>query len=99
MNRRKFGQVALLSPLAFGHALDVRSNSTRDATPISPLAANPESDWPMHRGNPARTGETTSSGPVGSPVLKRKFETQNKVQASPAIAGGTVFVNSHFQVY
>jgi len=63
---------------------------------IHPLA---QADSPLlqdqiWRGNIARTGEYTSTGPVKEPQLKWKFKTGGLVRSSPVIVDGTVYIGS-----
>ena len=50
-------------------------------------------DWPLFRGNPLQTGVTAQNLPDKLEVLWT-FETKDSVEATAAIAGGTVYVGS-----
>ncbi len=50
-------------------------------------------DWPMLRGNAARTGDG-SQGPVGGPVLRWRFQAKGSVNTLPVVVGGVVFAIS-----
>jgi outer membrane protein assembly factor BamB/tRNA A-37 threonylcarbamoyl transferase component Bud32 len=57
------------------------------------LTASPRLDWPMFRGNPARTGVTPEV--LCPPLVERwQVEVGDWVWASPAIAGGVVYVGA-----
>ncbi len=59
-------------------------------------SAFPRLDWPMFRGNPARTGVTPEV--VYPPLLERwQVEVGDWVWASPAVAGGVVYVGAGVQ--
>lgn len=54
---------------------------------------------PMFKGNPARTGSYKSSGEVPTGDLLWKFKTGGKIESSPAVNDGVVYVgseDSHF---
>jgi outer membrane protein assembly factor BamB len=49
--------------------------------------------WPMRQGGPARTGYKHTTGPKSDIEAKWSFETDGKVDLSPAVTDGTVFVS------
>lgn len=62
------------------------------ATPTAD--ATPAADWPMYRGNPARTGVTPGPGPDGEPVEVWRFQAEGPASRSPAIAAGVAYLQS-----
>lgn len=62
------------------------------ATPTT--EATPNADWPMYRGNPARTGAMAGPGPDGQPVELWRFQAQGPAFRSPAIAAGVAYLQS-----
>lgn len=54
-------------------------------------AATLGADWPMYRGNPARTGAQDGSGPKSSPTVLWTFDTGASAFRSPAVAGGIAY--------
>lgn len=55
-------------------------------------AATLGADWPMYRGNPARTGAQDGSGPKSSPTVLWTFDTGASAFRSPAVANGVAYV-------
>ena len=64
--------------------------SVATPSPDGGLAA----DWPMYRGNPARTGVMAGPGPMGQPVELWRFNAQGPASRSPAIAAGVAYLQS-----
>src|SRR5690242_10552808 len=60
---------------------------------VSIISAHAADDAAMFRGNAAHTGVYTGRA-IKVPVLKWKFSTKGKVIASPALAGGTLYIGS-----
>src|SRR5262245_45427507 len=58
--------IALVGLVAVG----VPGAAAQDAagTPGTAAAVHESGDWPMYRGDPARTGATRNSGPASAPV-------------------------------
>src|SRR5215211_159852 len=65
----------------------------QEATPASASAAM-SADWPMYRGNPARTGEMAGPAPHGDPVELWRFQAGGAIDTAPAIAEETLYVGS-----
>jgi tripartite motif-containing protein 71 len=61
-------------------------------TPV-PTEISPN-DWPMYRGNAARTGAMAGPGPVGAPVELWRFQTQGPAYRSPAVVGDVIYAGS-----
>src|SRR5688572_14122968 len=51
-------------------------------------------DWPMFRGNDARTGATTNPGPAPPVAILWQFATGGAVTSSPAVTGDVVYFGS-----
>ena len=69
------------------------------AAPLPAVATpSPEeglaADWPMYRGNPARTGAMAGPGPQGQPIELWRFNAQGPASRSPAIAAGVAYLQS-----
>ncbi|HEU0115865.1 MAG TPA: hypothetical protein VFQ80_14365, partial [Thermomicrobiales bacterium] len=47
-------------------------------------------DWPMDRGDAARTGVAAMAGPLGAPVQRWRAQVQGGVHSAPAVVGGVV---------
>jgi outer membrane protein assembly factor BamB len=60
---------------------------------VSITSAHAADDAAMFRGNAAHTGVYTGRA-IAVPDLKWKFSTKGKVIASPALAGGTLYIGS-----
>src|SRR5688572_2423850 len=86
-NRTFVGLVALWLALTPGRI----GAQERPATPVPAEAVTTAA---MFRGNPARTGEEPGPGPVGDPVLRWQFETDGRVDSTPAVVDGVVYVGS-----
>jgi outer membrane protein assembly factor BamB len=70
-----------------------------DNTPESPavipaIQATPTGDWPMYRGNPARTGSTLGHGIIGQPQVAWTFKTDGSAYRSPAVVAGIAYLGS-----
>jgi outer membrane protein assembly factor BamB len=61
-----------------------------DATPV-PVST---SDWPTYRGDPWRSGVSTSVGPVDQPAEIWRFQAGGHINSEPAIVGGVLYVGS-----
>ena len=57
-------------------------------------AAEPMMAAAMFRGNAAGTGEQPGPGPEGDPVLLWQFDTDGRVDSTPAVVDGVVYVGS-----
>ena len=62
--------------------------------PAIPAHAQQTTDWPMHRGNPARTGELDGSGLQGDPVLLWQAHLPGPASRSPSVAQGLAFIGA-----
>jgi hypothetical protein len=78
--------VLVIGPFAGGPN---RAVLAQEATPAS---AATTADWPMFRGNPARTGSMPGMGPQGSPTEQWRFQAAGGIASTPAIANGVVYV-------
>lgn len=61
---------------------------------LAPTALAPADDWPMFRGDAARTGAPFDGASGGTGVVKWKFALVNESESSPAVSRGRVFVGS-----
>ena len=62
------------------------------AQEATPADAATTTDWPMFRGNPARTGAMPGMGPEGAPVELWRFQADGSIASTPAVAAGVVYV-------
>src|SRR5215213_9916932 len=62
------------------------------AQEATPADAATTTDWPMFRGNPARTGAMPGTGPQGSPTELWRFQAAGGIDSTPAVADGVVYV-------
>ncbi|MFT4038438.1 MAG: PQQ-binding-like beta-propeller repeat protein [Thermomicrobiales bacterium] len=62
------------------------------ATPTAP--GTPAAEWPMYRGNPARTGVMAGPGPVGQPVEVWRYAAQGSASQSLAVADGVAYLQT-----
>ncbi len=60
----------------------------------TPLPAGNSDDWPMFRGNPGHNSANAGPGPQGSPVEVWTYHASGPVSRSPAVADGTVYLQS-----
>jgi len=58
------------------------------------LGGSSGTETPMFGGGPARTGIHEGPGPEAPVEAKWRFETDGRVESSPAVVGGTVYVGS-----
>jgi eukaryotic-like serine/threonine-protein kinase len=57
------------------------------------LAQEPTTaEWPMFRGNPARTGSMPGMGPEGPPVELWRFQAEGGIASTPAVVDGVVYI-------
>ncbi|HKB41797.1 MAG TPA: PQQ-binding-like beta-propeller repeat protein, partial [Gemmataceae bacterium] len=56
----------------------------------------PEGEWPLFRGNPLQTGVAASALP-DKLTVRWRARTQDAVEGTAAVAGGTVYVGSYDQ--
>lgn len=87
----------LLIVAAIGAYFSFAQRGDRAVAPVvaTPTAdATPAADWPMYRGNPARTGAMAGSGPDGQPVEIWRFQAQGPTSRSPAVAAGVAYLQS-----
>jgi outer membrane protein assembly factor BamB len=61
------------------------------ATPVATATAGEDADWSEFRGNPARTGVTSATGPVDQPGIRWRLETGAGWRHSPVVVGGIVY--------
>src|SRR5262245_4167658 len=61
-------------------------------TPVGTDAV--QTDWPMYRGNTARTGVAVGSGPLDSPSVVWQVATQGQIHSEPAIVAGVAYIGS-----
>lgn len=61
---------------------------------LTPTALAADDDWPMFRGDAARTGAPFDQASGGTGVVKWKSALVNESESSPAVARGKVFVGS-----
>ncbi|MFT4040705.1 MAG: PQQ-binding-like beta-propeller repeat protein, partial [Thermomicrobiales bacterium] len=85
----------LVAALVAGSLTMLRQRDQRAAAPLlaTPAATTP-SDWPMYRGNPARSGYTSTPGPDGQPVILWQYTAGGTAWRSPAVAGGVAYLQS-----
>src|SRR4051794_41224761 len=77
--------VLVIGPVAGGPRRVVLA---QDSTPTSAATA----EWPMFRGNPARTGAMPGTGPQGSPTELWRFQASGGIASAPAVVDGVVYV-------
>lgn len=73
--------------------------NTRPASPLPEVATpiaegTPAADWPMYRGNAARTGVMAGPGPDGQPVEVWRFQAQGPASHAPVVAAGVAYLQS-----
>jgi len=91
--------IALLVIMALVAGYFTLAREPQTASPLPGVATPttegmPAADWPMYRGNPARTGVMPGPGPDGQPVEVWRFQAQGPASRSPAIAGGVAYLQS-----
>src|SRR5215217_8220747 len=81
--------VTFIVLMSLGVASPHRGALAQEATPTSAAAT---ADWPMFRGNAARTGAVPGTGPQGSPTELWRFQAGGSIASAPAVANGVVYV-------
>ncbi|MFT4040657.1 MAG: PQQ-binding-like beta-propeller repeat protein [Thermomicrobiales bacterium] len=95
MHRRTFVLLAAFAPLA-ATTLGRFPALAQEATPAAPELG---ADWPIYRGDPARTGAPGVRGPVGDPVLLWSFAAPSSASRTPALAGGVAYLTAAKALY
>src|SRR5215217_3695911 len=81
--------VTIIVLMSLGVGSPHRGALAQEATPASAAAT---ADWPMFRGNPARTGSVQAIGPQGSPTELWRFQAAGGIASTPAVVDGVVYV-------
>ena len=94
-----YAAIALLVIMALVAGYFTVVHAPQPAGPLPGVATptpdgTPAADWPMYRGNPARTGVMAGPGPDGQPVEAWHLETQGSASQAPAIAAGVAYLQS-----
>ena len=83
----------LLAGLGGWFAYDRMSSDPEYPAVIPAVQATP-TDWPMYRGNPARTGAEDGFGPISQPRQLWRYQAGGAASRSPAIVGDVAYVAS-----
>ncbi|MBA3275666.1 MAG: PQQ-binding-like beta-propeller repeat protein, partial [Chloroflexia bacterium] len=67
---------------------------TPTAAQGTPVVQSMDTDWPMYRGNPARTGAMPGPGIDGEPVERWRIEVPGEIDTAPAIVNGITYVSA-----
>ena len=85
----------LLAGLSGWFAYDRFGSNTPESPAVIPaIQATPTGDWPMYRGNPARTGSTMGHGIIGQPQIAWTFKADGSAYRSPAVVAGIAYLGS-----
>src|SRR5690242_16375513 len=63
----------------------------QEATPV-PAAAITQTDWPMYRGNAARSGNMAGIGPMANPVELWHYAAEGPIASAPAVVDSRLYV-------